>query len=150
MDEEVVNVEGQVLIRGNLRIDWDELGEGWNGDWDPDDPDDVELLRFSVYRLEGGEWVEADDASYCTQVPVATAAGVRQRLLEGLMDEIDGARGSIKKLCERLSWIDPTWYEPCEHTNCHMDARTTVGGKRLCDEHGREFTEFLAADERRG
>lgn len=102
------------VIRGSVRVDWDELGEGWNGDYNPDDPDDTELLRFTVYWFDGQEWVECDDTSYCTRVPAGTSDDVRQRLLEGLMDEfasaVTGVHGT-KKLGERLSWIDPTWYQ---------------------------------------
>jgi hypothetical protein len=36
------------LIRGRVRVEWVELGEGWNGYYQEDDPDDEELLRFDV------------------------------------------------------------------------------------------------------
>jgi hypothetical protein len=109
------SVEGLTLIRDTVRIDWDELGEGWDGDFDPDDPTDMELLRFSVYRLENGEWVEVEDSSYCTRTPVGTSEAIRQRLLEGLMDEFHDevvAGHSVKKLGERMSWINPSWFNP--------------------------------------
>lgn len=146
MGEDIRSIEGQILVRGDLRLDWDELGEGLHGDWDPDDSNDVELLRFTLYRLDEGEWAPVDDASYCTQVPVSTDMGTRQQLLEGLLEAIENedGEGSIKKRCEELSWVNPTWYAPCEYTNCHMYATTTVGTKRLCREHGTGFSEFLA------
>src|ERR1035438_10070773 len=118
MTEERDCIEGVSLIRGDLRLDWDELGEGISGDYDPDNPADVELLRFTLYHIEDNEWAEIDDASYCTNVSVATDTVGRQRLLVGLMDEFFPAAGSgnsVKKLAERLSWIDEEWYQPCEH-----------------------------------
>jgi len=96
------------LVRGNIKVEWVELGEGIDGDYDPDDPDDAELLRFEVSRFEGDEWVPIDDASYCTQVPVSATPEQRAKGLQMIMDEIYefASEGhSIKKLCERLSWI---------------------------------------------
>jgi len=110
MSEKTMEVD--TLIRGDVRVEWERLGEGVCGDYNPDDPDDIELLRFDVSHKdsETGEWLAVDDASYCTQVPVDTAPEVRQTLLRFIMDEVyepvtDGH--SIKKLCERLSWISP-------------------------------------------
>lgn len=118
------------LVRGRVRIDWDELGEGLSGDFDPTDPADTELLRFTVYRFEGDDallaatladpklddmlaaeglgWVAVEDASYCTRVPVAVPTVERRRMLVALMDEFHdpvAAGHSVKKLAERLSWI---------------------------------------------
>ena len=98
------------LIRKDVKVEWTDLGEGLCGDYDPDDPKDVHLLRFDIYHKEHGRWIPVDDASYCTQVPVATPTLEKKRLLGVIMDEVydsvhDG--NSIKKLCERLSWIAP-------------------------------------------
>ncbi len=128
---------GQSFTCGNIRVQWDELDEGHCGDYDPDDPDDVELLRFTVYRFDGDDamaahaaqdpqfafllsadghgWQPYDDGSYCTNVPVDTPPEVRQRILEGLMGELHDpveVEASIKKLAERLSRIDESWYPP--------------------------------------
>lgn len=96
------------LVKGNVWISWAELGEGLSGDYEPSDPEDVELLRFDVDRLVNGEWQPVDDASYCTQVPVSATANERKKGLEMLMSELFEPvtrRVSVKKLCERLSWI---------------------------------------------
>ena len=123
-------VPGEVLIRGHVRIDWIEIGEGLTGDYVPGDADDVELLRFTVYRFQGDDallaatladpqlevmlsaeglgWVEVDDASYCTNVPTSTDTDERQRLLVLLMGEFYQPvtdRQSVKKLAERASHI---------------------------------------------
>jgi len=96
------------LIKDNVMVEWAELGEGIDGDYNPDDPEDIELLRFDVSRLVDGEWQPIDDASYCTQVPVSATPEQRAKGLQWIMDEVyEGvSQGySIKKLCEQLSWI---------------------------------------------
>jgi hypothetical protein len=100
------------LIQGNIKIEWDELGEGLCGDYDPDDPNDIELLRFTVYEMIDGEWEFVDDASYCTNVPVSAGPVERAKLLAILMDRIEPqmvAEGRCKKVCEELSWIGLDW-----------------------------------------
>ena len=98
------------LIKNNIKIEWTELGEGLSGDYDSDDPDDFELLRFDVSLFKNGEWSEINDASYCTMFPVNTTERHKIKGLIYLMDEIyeyASVGNSIKKLCEKLSWIDP-------------------------------------------
>jgi len=96
------------LIRDNVKVEWVELGEGIDGDYNEDDPNDIELLRFDVSRLVNGEWEMIDDASYCTQVPVSATPEQRAKGLEWIMSEVyNGASEgySIKKICEVMSWI---------------------------------------------
>ena len=98
------------ISAGDVMVEFEAIGEGRSGDYDETDPLDIELLRFTVSRMESGEWVAVEDASYCTQVPADTDAETLTRLLAGLFCEVYGpvsAGESIKKLCERLSWITP-------------------------------------------
>ena len=95
-----------------IEIEW--IGEGLDGDYNPGDPNDVPLLRFSVYKKINNDWEAIDDASYCTQLPATItvkraleAAGQILSLVEDTV--LEG--GSIKKICEKLSWIDVTWLE---------------------------------------
>lgn len=62
---------------GDLRMELEHMGEGYNGDYDEDDPDDVPLLRFAFMsrRLDaplgeddGEEWEELELGSYCIEV----------------------------------------------------------------------------------
>lgn len=85
-----VFVSDDQLIRGRVRVDWADLGEGWDGDYDPEDPEDEALLRFDFYAHLNGEWVAVNDTSYCTQVPADTDPNVRRRLLTALMDTLGG------------------------------------------------------------
>lgn len=86
----------------------DETYEGWNGDFDPTDPDDELLLRFDVLKLHNNEWELVDNASYCTQLPASLSADKINKALDAIMREVAEplrAGYSIKKTCERMSWI---------------------------------------------
>lgn len=98
------------LIKDDVRDDWVRLGEGYCGDYDPDDPEDEELLRFDIYVLENGQWEAVPDASYCTLVPVTATEEEKVKLLKIILDNYydalhDRHYVSVKKLGERLSWI---------------------------------------------
>ena len=93
-----------------VAVEWVNLGEGHCGDFDSADPEDENLLRFDVLQQTDGEWFAVDDSSYCTQVPASTDEPTLAVLLAKLFSEVvepvtEGH--SIKKLCERLSWIAP-------------------------------------------
>lgn len=109
----------------NVLVEWVELGEGLCGEYNENDPDDVELLRFYVQRwYEPGEgnwssgtvteagFYDMDDASYCTNFPVKSTDEERKVGLQVLMSRLfDRASRdeSVKKICEELSWIDTGW-----------------------------------------
>lgn len=100
------------LIRNNVKIEWVELGEGLDGDYDPNDQEDIELLRFDVFVQRNGQWEDPGNASYCTMFPAKTSDTIKMEGLQYLMDEIyePASNGhGIKRLCERLSWIDVNW-----------------------------------------
>ena len=69
------------LKKGRVMVTFSNIGEGVSGDYDPKYPEDVNLLRFDVYR----DGVAVDDASYCTQTPAATNHKTLRRLLEVIM-----------------------------------------------------------------
>lgn len=94
------------LERGGTRIVWDNIFEGEDGDYNPNDVGDVNLLRFSVSRLDAKRWEAVDDSSYCTAVPATTSPGALIALLTQMMDYV-GGETYIKRLCEELSWMDP-------------------------------------------
>lgn len=117
-----VNSDTPVSIQNDkLRVDWYNAGEGVNGDYDPEDPEDVNLLRFDVYAKTDDPswehtdgWMEVDDASYCTQVPADTDPKELERLLKVIFDRYNEViddyinnGASVKGLGEELSWIAP-------------------------------------------
>ena len=104
-----------------LRVDWYNAGEGWNGDYDPENPEDDNLLRFDVYVKTDdpswehtGGWEAVEDGSYCTRVPADTDPKELKRLLEiifenyrEVIEDYINNGTSVKKLGESLSWISP-------------------------------------------
>ena len=106
--------ETPVSIQGPLvRADWYDAGEGICGDYDPEDPDDIPLLRFDIYIKKDGEWEPVEDASYCTRIPLDLVNENRVALVEKLYviykayeDVLSSdPDASVKKLGEYLSWI---------------------------------------------
>lgn len=99
------------LICGSVRVDWVNLDEGISGEYDPTDPEDVNLLRFDVYACTGpnGGWEEVECGSSCTFVradtPLDRLAPLAATILAAV--SVPLRRGeSVKAICERLSWID--------------------------------------------
>ena len=94
----------------NIMVVWEWIGEGYEGDYNEDDPDDAPLLRFSVltreqHPTEGdvGDWEPAEDASYCTENVIDTPeADLKDMGLEILREFASG------KGMDRMSWITPT------------------------------------------
>lgn len=101
-----------------LRVDWYNAGEGICGDYNPDDPQDVNLLRFDVYIMEktkagndsDKDWIAVEDASYCTNMPANASNEILEKSLKYIFSEYRDVidqypYSSLKKLGERLSWI---------------------------------------------
>lgn len=105
--------EGEVVLTltcGDVQAAWVNLKEGFNGDYDPDNPDDVNLLRIDLYQKTDGEWEAVEGASYCTQIPVGTDESILKSGLRYALDNFRAAlsgesRLSIRKVGEALSWI---------------------------------------------
>ena len=99
-----------------IRIDFVNLGEGLCGDYNPTDPNDVNLLRFDVYqrRCVFDAWEPVNDASYCTMIPADTSTEILQKALQFLLTQytnaLESPSESVKKLGERLSHISPEMF----------------------------------------
>ena len=98
------------LIRDNVKVEWEAVGEGLHGDYNPNNTEDIELLRFNVSVFRDGEWEEKEDASYCTNFPAAASEEDKMAALEILLDRFydaltDDIDVSVKKLiifCDRF------------------------------------------------
>ena len=100
-----------------IRVEWYNDGEGWCGDYNPEDPEDQNLLRFDVSIKRDGKWQEVEDASYCTRMPADTYPDILKAALRMLLKEYTEAlrsnpECSVKKLGEAMSWISPDWFVP--------------------------------------
>lgn len=119
------------LIKNDVKIELEDIGEGWDGDYNEEDPEDTPLLRFSAYvkgalRLkyiekdphgisdwgvpkEIDEWVSVSDGTYCTRLPADLSDEDQLKALEQLMlllyDPIVEMRA--KKPAQKASWIGP-------------------------------------------
>ena len=120
------------IVRDNVRVVLEDVGEGVRGDYNAYDPTDIALLRFTVYvkprtpaeadeltsngvifspenTYDDSGWIPVEDASYCTLVPAKASLDERNRVLEVLMGAVYEPLSSgnrIKKVCELLSWIN--------------------------------------------
>lgn len=102
------------LVRDKVRVSFEGIGESLLGeDFDPEDGEDVEVLRFYVetHDPDGSEehpWMEVEDASYCTQIRADSEDTDLRRLLLVIMNAVYDrvSRGeSVKGICEELSWL---------------------------------------------
>lgn len=97
-----------LLTVGNVRVRLSHIGEGIFGDYDPNDKEDIPLLRFDVEKFDNGDWEPVDDASYCTRIEADRYFTDVIAAMTVIMTEVYAAvedGHSIKKTCERLSWI---------------------------------------------
>ena len=98
------------LVKDNIKVVLENIGEGLCGDYNPDDPDDINLLRFTVYKESDGIFEQVDDASYCTCISADEDDVVLNEALQILMNEFHAVlyyapEQSVKKLGEHLSHI---------------------------------------------
>lgn len=104
------DIQVYALVKDNVKVEWDSIGEGLHGDYNPRDPEDIELLRFYVSVLRDGIWEEKEDGSYCTNFPVESSVDEKFGGLVILLNRFHDALSSdievsVKKLGEELSWI---------------------------------------------
>lgn len=102
--------EAKELVKDNVKVVFENIGEGYHGDYDETDLEDKNLLRFSVYVNDETGWIPVDDASYCTLVSADISEEKMTDLLNVLMNEFynvlhKNIYASVKKLGERMSWI---------------------------------------------
>ncbi len=114
------NIDGETIVEiydNLLKVEFANIGEGYNGDYDPNDPEDDELIRFYVYTNANYgkdlpyDWEEVEDTSECTTIPVDSdtdylikkATAVFNRFRKEITDY--PVETSCKKLAEELSWI---------------------------------------------
>jgi hypothetical protein len=106
-----------------LELSLEPIGEGYSGDYDPDDPGDAELLRldiaitseaaehFEVYGEDDGGrpgWFLPDKTSYCTGVradlPLEDLTAKAAAMARRAFIEMTNGRG-LKSVAQDLSWF---------------------------------------------
>lgn len=123
------NVSNNTLIEvddGLIKIELAYIGEGYNGDFNPEDPDDAKLLRFYSYintnhGVSGKEpnWEELDDGSCCTAIVYNDKKNESEETAYILEKAIEIHRGfrkvitnypldknvSVKHITEQMSYV---------------------------------------------
>jgi hypothetical protein len=104
------------IIGDTLKVEFVYLFEGYHGDYNPNDPEDKPLLRFdvSVRKSRDRVWEQPDDTSYCTQMWTKTSDDDRKWVLlymYSVLEPLVKGGKSLKRACEKLSWITPTSVE---------------------------------------
>lgn len=121
----------QYIIPGKVRVEIGWIGEGNEGDYRADNPDDEPLLRFDAYDLTKhedttnctGVWDccrSGQDASYCTRLPATLPKPVLESVCRLIAEQIVDEE-NWKRLLEGLSWLD---------TNDATQAHAKYGGKK--------------------
>ncbi len=104
-----------VRERGPVRVAWLCLGEGYNGNYDPKDPEDELLLRFdvAVKNEDIGSFVTVE--SRCTCFAAKATEKDKEAALEVLLDCFYHAytanpRHCMGALADKLSYISAGTY----------------------------------------
>lgn len=95
-----------------LRVEFVDIGEGYGGDYNAEDPEDRRLMRLYALRrdqdADNSDWEEIEDGSCCTCIPSDTKPADLAVLLAHVFATISDAiqtGASMKRSCERLSWL---------------------------------------------
>jgi hypothetical protein len=96
------------VVKDNIRLVWEHIGEGWNGDYNAEDPNDKPLLRFSIDWRNNGDWEGLDDASYCTGLPTDTSPTTLREYADSIIASLSSTKEQPtghKRTLERWSWV---------------------------------------------
>ena len=97
-----------------VKVEWEYIGEGWYGDFDPTDLTDDPLLRFSVSVKDGDEWEYAEDASYCTQNEIDTDPNdlreIGVHIIRAFEECVQEGRGWKQEMANASWWTPDPFY----------------------------------------
>lgn len=116
--------EIEVISQNGLaKVVLEFIGEGFSEDYDPNDPDDKPLIRFSLYRKDDGDprlegnwdfsscnndWLSVNDGSYCTLLSVNDDRDKLVKAANVILQEVESGLTDCqrqKRLYEYLSYI---------------------------------------------
>lgn len=96
-----ITVKSKTIKGLSVQLHWD-CYEGWNGEYDQDDPDDSPLLRFDVNFNDE----EMDDGSYCTQLKATDKRSLLVKATKVILSRAeDTFNTGIKRAMEEMSWL---------------------------------------------
>jgi hypothetical protein len=88
---------------GDIKVEIEYLGEGFDGDWDPSDPGDMPLVRFRVFDQRREEGDEEYD-SYSTQIPATMPLVMMESFACALAEVLAHEDRGWKRLLQEWSW----------------------------------------------
>ena len=106
--------ESVTKAKNGVMVELTNIGEGIQGEYNENDPDDINLLRFYVYTNEthtsnpnDSDWTDID--SWCTMLPADMDNEKIAKALNMLFNEFYEALKndhtvSIRRLGDTLSW----------------------------------------------
>lgn len=109
IEEEIKKAKDGVMVTLS------NIGEGIRGDYNKNDEDDVNLLRFYIYTDEGrscdpdkGSWQEKD--SWCTELAADMPDDMLQKALDVIFNRVfdalaDDLDASVRHIGQELSWL---------------------------------------------
>lgn len=98
-DEKLWGYKTSVGEWEKLRVSWSNCGEGYSGDYDPDDPEDENLLRLDVQNED--EFLY----SACTLFPASASAEQQKEALWMIARAIQNDPENLERVCERMTYI---------------------------------------------
>lgn len=103
------NEERIVAESKNWRVVFVNLGEGYRGDYDPQDPEDVNLLRVDVHEWAPllQAWLLPQDFSACTCIPADETDEALDILGAWMLSELECGKYTLKECVTRFSWVSP-------------------------------------------
>lgn len=99
------------VVEDGIKAEWVNLYEGYEGDYDPDNSEDKNLLRFelSIWDDELENYTEVPDSSYCTSIPADTDLEILESFLKIIISETKNDilnHGHAKRTCEYYSHLN--------------------------------------------
>lgn len=100
-----------------VQVGFDYIGEGYNGEYDPNDPDDRPLLRLDVLVYDGYQgfaepaledgWLYPSDGSICTGIPADTSPHTQTSYLYNaleILSDVVLTDASLKSAMANISY----------------------------------------------
>jgi hypothetical protein len=91
-------------IPGKVRVTFQWIGEGMSGDYNPDDPKDIPVLRFDVEDLSAPD-PEETVFSYATAMSARLPKAVMKSVAQAFANAL-AADPNWKHVAEGLTWMD--------------------------------------------
>ncbi len=99
----------------NMKAEFEYIGEGYSGDYEPLELGDRPLLRLYLFKKdEDGEWQEVEDGSVCTLVVAGTPTNKLKEILRMVcMDFLSSTEQevSVRRCVAKYSFLDLNNYK---------------------------------------